>query len=216
MSSGKNEKRADDGKASLVSWAERFVILDNLIQPLDFSALFDQNSKVHLDLGAGDGGFTAAMAERYPEINFLGVERLKGRAIKIAKKSIRASLPNLKVLRLETSYLMQWLVPAESLTSVHLLCPDPWPKRKHQHFRILQPNFISHVVKALKEEGIFHFATDHDDYFETGTAYLNQNSSLSLLGASPWGELPPTDFEKQWVAQGKSVHHVFYQKRKKQ
>lgn len=199
-------------KMAPVPFETRMIFLENLIDRLDFSKIFKNQNPLHIDLGAGDGGFTASMAKQYPERNFLGVERLKGRAIKIAKKSLRLDLPNLRVLRLESSYLMQWLLRPDSIEVVHLLCPDPWPKRKQQRFRLIQHEFVSHLALALQAGGYFHFATDHEEYFQTGCQILSQNSALKRIQESPWGELPKTDFEKQWEAQGRSVLHSFWRK----
>jgi tRNA (guanine-N7-)-methyltransferase len=190
----------------------RVVELDNLYDRLEWSSIFQNGNPVHLDLGAGDGGYTAAMAKNHSGINFLGVERLKGRAIKIAKKSLRFGLPNLKVLRLESAYTVRWLVKESSVEAMHLLFPDPWPKRKQQKFRLVQPDFVVDVVKGLKPGGHFHFATDHEEYFEAGCAVLAANKDLHPVFESPWGALPQTDFERQWVAQGKKIGRAFWKK----
>ncbi|MES2310272.1 MAG: tRNA (guanosine(46)-N7)-methyltransferase TrmB [Verrucomicrobiota bacterium] len=191
----------------------RVVYLDNLYDRLEWSSLFHNPHPVHLDLGAGDGGYTAAMAVKHPEINFLGVERLKGRAIKIAKKSLRFNAPNLKVMRLESAYTVRWLVKESSVEAMHLLFPDPWPKRKQQKFRLVQPEFVMDVLKGLKSGGYFHFATDHEEYFEAGCAVLSANPGFQRIDDSPWGELPQTDFERQWVAQGKKIGRSFWKKK---
>ncbi len=191
----------------------RFLYLDNLFDRIDWQGFFQNEQPVHIDLGAGDGGYTAAMAQKHPAINFLAVERLKGRAIKIAKKSLRFHCPNLRVIRLESAYLIRWLVKPASIEAVHLLFPDPWPKRKQQKFRLLQPEFVVDLVKAIKPGGYFHFATDHEEYFEVGTLAVDQNPDFERVENSPWGELPQTDFEKQWVSQGKKIDRAFWRRR---
>lgn len=194
------------------AYESRFLYLDNLFDRIDWKELFQNNLPVHIDLGAGDGGYTASMAQKHPQINFLGVERLKGRAIKIAKKSLRLNCPHLRVIRLESAYLIRWLVKPESVDAVHLLFPDPWPKRKQQKFRLLQPDFVADLVQAIKPGGYFHFATDHEEYFEIGSLAVDQNSHFQRVDQSPWGELPQTDFEKQWVSQGKKIGRAFWKR----
>ncbi len=191
----------------------RFLYLENLFDRIEWEVLFQNNHPVHIDLGAGDGGYTAAMAQKHSEFNFLAVERLKGRAIKIAKKSIRFNCPNLRVIRLESAYLIRWLVKPSSVDALHLLFPDPWPKRKQQKFRLLQPEFVVDLAKVIKPDGYFHFATDHEEYFEIGSSAVDQNPDFQRIVDSPWGELPPTDFEKQWVAQGKKIGRAFWKRK---
>ncbi|MFV1994180.1 MAG: tRNA (guanosine(46)-N7)-methyltransferase TrmB, partial [Verrucomicrobiales bacterium] len=120
---------------------------------------------LEVDLGCGDGGFLLAMVERFPERNFLGVERLLGRVRKICRKAARAGLGNLKVLRLESAYTVEWLLPADCAARVHLLFPDPWPKKKHHRRRVVNEEFLGGLAGVLTREGDFCFKTDHADCF---------------------------------------------------
>src|SRR5277367_2905904 len=100
--------------------AHRVVITD-LCARLDWRALFGNDRPVELDLGAGDGGFALAYAQQHPGINLLAVERLLGRVRKIEKRTARAGLANLRVLRLEFGYTVRYLLPPGSVSAAHLL-----------------------------------------------------------------------------------------------
>ncbi len=189
-----------------------FLTLPNIFDRLCWTEVFGNTHPVELDLGAGDGGFAAAMATRYPERNFLAVERLLGRVRKIEKKAKRLVLPNLRVLRLETSYTLQYLIPAGSVSAIHLLCPDPWPKRRHLKNRIVQEAFVRYVAEALTPQGFFHFATDHTEYFASGSEIIDQCPLLKPSDASPWPEIPTTDFEREFAKEGRPLHRRFWVK----
>lgn len=106
---------------------------DTLFQRLGADDLFGcSEAPLEIDLGCGDGRFLQAMAEACPGTNFLGVERLLGRVRKVCRRCERAGLTNVRVLRLETSYAVEWLLPRRSAQRVHLLFPDPWPKKASQ------------------------------------------------------------------------------------
>src|ERR1700677_4048086 len=129
------------------------VVLTDLCQRLDWRGLFGNDQPVELDLGAGDGGFALAYARQHPEINLLAVERLLGRVRKIEKRTIRAKLTNLRVLRLEFGYTVRYLLPPGSVSIAHILFPDPWPKRRHWPRRLMQPDFVRDLAMALKSGG---------------------------------------------------------------
>ena len=104
--------------------------------------VFGRIAPVEIDLGAGDGVYAEARAKREPERNFIAIERLLGRATKIAKKATRNQLTNLKVLRLESAYFIKNLCAESSLDSITVRYPDPWPKRRHHANRLLQKEFF--------------------------------------------------------------------------
>jgi tRNA (guanine-N7-)-methyltransferase len=161
---------------------------------------------LEVDLGCGDGSFLVEMARHHPERDFIGVERLLGRARKVCRKLARQSLDNARVLRLESRYVVEWLLPAESVSRLHLLCPDPWPKVRHHRRRLLQPEFLSAVRRVLEPGGEFLFMTDHEDYFRWGEEMMSACEGLQRL---PWEEemffYPKTDFQVQWEAEGKRM-----------
>ncbi|WP_353566933.1 tRNA (guanosine(46)-N7)-methyltransferase TrmB [Haloferula sargassicola] len=171
--------------------------------------IFDRGAPLEVDLGCGDGSFLLAMAEHFPERNFLGVERLLGRVRKVCKRATRLGLENVRLLRLESRYTVEWLLPEASVSRLHLLCPDPWPKARHHRRRLFQPEFLDAVVQVLEPGGEFLFMTDHPEYFEWSDEIAGSYPGLERL---PWQEgaffYPKTDFQRQWEAEGKSMHRL--------
>lgn len=180
---------------------------------LDPRSIFGNDAPIEVDLGCGDGSFLIAMAQQYPERNFLGVERLLGRAKKVSRKAERAGLTNCKVLRLESKYVIEYLFPPKSIDRLHLLCPDPWPKARHHRRRLVQQDFLECLHTALKDDGEFCFKTDHPEYFEWVCEEMDQ---FKKFNKQEWNEdtffYPKTDFQIQWEAEGKSMHQLWYKK----
>lgn len=164
---------------------------------------------LELDLGCGDGSFLMDLAAHHTDRHFVGVERLLGRVRKVCRKARKLGLANIEVLRLETLYTMQWLMPHDSIDRVHLLCPDPWPKKKHHKRRIMQAPFFEAVVDVLKPEGEFLFMTDDVEYFEWALEHTQNFDGLQCID---WAEddffYPKTDFQRQWEAEGKSMNRL--------
>ncbi len=161
---------------------------------------------LEVDLGCGDGSFLMEMARVYPERDFIGVERLLGRVRKVCKKIRRRGLENAQVLRLDSRYLVEWLLPEASVSRLHLLCPDPWPKLRHHRRRLVQLEFLTAVRRALVPGGEFLFMTDHEEYFQWAVERVREFGGFELL---EWEEetffYPKTDFQVQWESEGKSM-----------
>ncbi len=161
---------------------------------------------LEVDLGCGDGRFLMEMAEHHPERDFLGVERLLGRVRKVCRKVTRRKLENARVLRLESRYVVEWLLPEASVSRLHVMCPDPWPKVRHHRRRLLQVEFLEAVRRVLVPGGEFLFMTDHEEYFEWAVAKVEEYGRFERL---VWEEdsffHPKTDFQIQWEAEGKRM-----------
>ena len=175
----------------------------SLIDRLDLEKIFGRNAPLHVDLGCGDGSFICALAERMPERNFLGIERLLGRIRSAARKA--AAVDNVRLLRMESSYAVRYLLPAGSVETFYLLFPDPWPKRRHWRRRIVTAEFLRAISQALAENGRFLIATDHLNYFEKIEEIARANPDFTVAPPSA-ADLPLTKFEQQFRAQGAAIH----------
>lgn len=182
------------------------LVPSDYFRKLSKEEIFETNRPLEIDLGCGDGSFLVAMASHYPERNFLGVERLLGRVRKVIRKAEKNSLLNLKVLRLELSYTIEWLLPDDCANRMHLLFPDPWPKKKHHKRRMVNKSFCESLVRILKEDGEFLFKTDHPDYFEESMRALENFDLLEQLSWNTDDFYPVTDFEKIWTKEGKRIY----------
>lgn len=178
-------------------------------QRVPSNELFPENWPLEVDLGCGDGTFALKMAAHHADRHFLAVERLLGRVRKVCRQAHQQNLDNLKVLRLEARYTVEWLLPKGSVSRLHLLFPDPWPKARHHKRRLFQRDFLASVVDVLVPGGEFLFKTDHQEYYEWA---LEELAAFDLLEKLEWPEdgffYPQTDFEQQWRAEGRSVYSL--------
>jgi tRNA (guanine-N7-)-methyltransferase len=190
------------------------VELDSLTDRLDLGKVFGRNAPLHVDLGCGDGSFLYGMAQRTPAKNFLGIERLFNRIRSAARKA--AKLDNVRLLRMESSYAVRYLLPAEAVETFYLLFPDPWPKRRHHRRRIVTPDFLNSVHAVLGENGVLLMATDHLDYFREAGRIARKHSGFAIVdvvdcfaGTERWRrpvDLPLTKFAQKFREQGIPIH----------
>lgn len=188
--------------------AGEFVPVD-YFRTLERAEICRGDRPLELDLGCGDGSFLMAMAKKFPERDFLGTERLLGRVRKVCKKITRRDLGNARVLRLDSRYVVEWLLPEAAVSRLHLLCPDPWPKLRHNRRRLVQADFLEAVRRALVPGGEFLFMTDHEEYFQWAAQKVAEFGKFELL---EWEEdsffYPKTDFQQQWESEGKSMFRL--------
>ena len=177
--------------------------VDSLIDRLDLEKIFARRAALHVDLGCGNGSFLCALAQRIPEKNFLGIERLLGRIRSATRKA--AKIGNVRLLRMESSYVVRYLLPTRSVETFYLLFPDPWPKRRHWRRRLVTEDFLSAISQALVENGTFRIATDQREYFEKMKEMARANSNFAIIDPSV-ADLPLTKFEKTFRAQGAPIH----------
>lgn len=182
-----------------------------VIETYDWQVVFGNDRPVELELGCGDGGFILGRAAQYFERNFLAVERLLGRARKIAKRIMREERANLKVLRLESSYVVQRLCPPGSLDVIHIMFPDPWPKKRHHKRRLIQPEFLDYMHRALRSGGAVRFSTDHDEYYHRAQEVWGNADGWVEVPLWDFQNDPPTEFQLQWEAQGKTTFRSHWQ-----
>jgi len=176
--------------------------LSSIVERIDPAKLFPYPQPLEVELGCGDSTFLVEYARSNPLRNFIGVERLLGRINKLDRKGRRTGLINLRGIRIESSYFLEYLLPPNSTSALHIYFPDPWPKRKHRRHRLINERFPEIAARSLLPDGMVYLRTDDQDYFQ---------QMLEVFGASALFQeaLTPndlaeirTDFEKDFQARG--------------
>ena len=182
----------------------------SVIDPLHLEGLFTEDKPTELEVGCGDGGFLLEWASRHLDRNYLGVERLLGRIRKLSKRGQRAGLTNLRLLRIEARYVLQYLLPERSFEAMHIYFPDPWPKDKHARHRLINADFLPLARRILAPGGVIYLRTDDLGYFMqmeqtfcSSDDFVSEETPVELLSLT-------TEFERQWVEAGKQIYRIAY------
>lgn len=184
----------------------------SITERLNVAALFPSRQPLEVELGSGDGSFLGEYAGRHPECNFIGVERLLGRLRKLDRKGLRAGLKNLRLLRLEASYVIEYLLPLGSVKAFHVYFPDPWPKRKHRKNRLVNEHFTASAYRALEPDGIVYVRTDDADYFVQMRAVFATNLNFRPIAIPQELITIVTDFEQEFRRRGIGTLSAAYQR----
>jgi tRNA (guanine-N7-)-methyltransferase len=183
------------------------VFPSDLCQPLLLGEIFGNDRPVEIDLGSGSGKFLVEAGQRYPERNFLGIERLLGRVRKTRRKACHLKLGNVRVLRVEIDYAVRYLLLPNSISRFHLSFPDPWPKRRHHTRRLVDEGFLTALSAALEPAGELWIKTDHVEYFR----WIEKIVALAQVPfeEAPWEhEYPNTDFDETFAAENAPIYRL--------
>jgi len=167
-----------------------------------FQDIFDPSRPVEVDIGCGKGRFLLARAAAHPDIQYLGIERLLLRVRKIDRKAQRGGLGNLRLIRLEAAYTLQYFIPEHAVRRFYLFFPDPWPKRRHHKRRLFDEAFRTLLWTRLVPGGEIQVATDHLDYFGEMQRQLDGDPRFEAVPAMERAPEEQTDFELIFRGQG--------------
>jgi len=182
----------------------------SITEPLSLEELFPLPQPFELEIGCGDGGFLFEYAQRHPDRNFLGVERLLGRVRKLSKKGLREGLTNLRLLRIEARYVLEYLLPEHAFEALHIYFPDPWPKDRHRRHRLINETFPPLARRILRQKGVIYLRTDDPVYF--GQMQETFQDLKDFAVETTPGEIASitTEFERQWLDQSRHIHRAAY------
>jgi tRNA (guanine-N7-)-methyltransferase len=172
--------------------------------------LFPVPQTLEVELGSGDGSFITQHAKACPTANIIGVERLLGRIRKTDRKGRRLALTNLRLVSIEASYFIQYLLPKASVQAIHVYFPDPWPKRKHWKNRLVNARFPELAAAALAPEGTIYLRTDDAPYFAQMTEVFGACNLFRSVDTPEALSKRITDFERTFQARGVQTRRAAY------
>jgi tRNA (guanine-N7-)-methyltransferase len=172
--------------------------------PLDWTAEFERQAPLKMEIGFGNGEYLCGCAARDPDSNYIGVEMTWGSIKRACGICFRDSVANVRLLWDDARTALAWGVGERRLESITALYPCPWPKRRHAKFRLFQPAFVALCNSRLVDGGTLTVVTDSADYrdemLETNTlANTGMESQLEFIPASF-----ETKYEKKWQEEGQS------------
>ena len=128
-----------------------------------WNKLFNNNNPVYIELGMGKGDFIINNAIKYPDINFIGIEKYDSVIVRAIQKSNELELNNLKLIRLDVINIDT--IFDKEIDKIYLNFSDPWPKERHAKRRLTSNIFLDKYSKIFKNNYIIEMKTDNIDLF---------------------------------------------------
>lgn len=124
-------------------------------------AVFKNENPLVLELGCGKGEYSIALAKRYPNKNFIGIDIKGARFWRGAKTAVEENIKNVMFLRTQIE-LIEYAFGEGEVDEIWITFPDPQIKYKRTKHRMTNSEFLQRYKKVLKPEGIIHLKTDSE------------------------------------------------------
>ena len=121
--------------------------------------LFKNDGPIVLELGCGKGEYSVALAQEYPEKNFIGVDIKGARLWSGAKEAKEKDIENVAFLRTRIDLICKCFEENE-VDEIWITFPDPQIKRKRARKRLTHPQFLRMYDVILKSNSKIHLKTD--------------------------------------------------------
>ena len=137
-----------------------FVTVGN-VEPL----VKDTSHKLYVEVGTGKGDFITQIAERNPQINFVGIEVEATVVLAAARKVREKNLGNVRLLVCDVNKIAE-IFAEHAVDRLYINFCDPWPKKRHAKRRLTHVNFLELYRKILAPDGEIFFKTDNRGLFD--------------------------------------------------
>jgi tRNA (guanine-N7-)-methyltransferase len=154
-------------------------------------------SRLVWEVGCGHGHFLTAFSKANPSEICVGVDISSDRIGRAARKRTRAKLGNLHFIRADAEDFLACLPDGTEFTTVFILFPDPWPKRRHHKNRVVKSEFLDSVAARCRRGARIYFRTDHEGYFRDVFAQINAHPNWKRVETQVLPVEEPTVFEKR-------------------
>lgn len=186
--------------------------------PCDLDAVFGRAAPHLFEIGFGMGDALLEMARRHPEQDYLGIEVYRPGVGRLLRALAEEDIRNVRIVCADAVQVLTHMIPDAALDAVFLFFPDPWPKKRHHKRRMVQPESVALIARRLKPGGIFHLATDWEDYARHMMTVL-EASPLLANSAGPGSFTPrpgyraQTKFERRGERLGHGVWDLVFIRR---
>ncbi len=162
----KREGRLTKGQAAAIDKLWPTMGLEYTKTAFDLDKEFGRHAPVVLEIGFGMGHSLVEMAKAEPNKDFIGIEVHRPGVGTCLMAADEQGVNNLRVMEHDAVEVLRDCIPDGSLSRVQLYFPDPWHKKRHHKRRIVQPDFVELLRQKLTVGGLFHMATDWENYAE--------------------------------------------------
>ena len=190
------------------------------------SDFFCNGNPVIIEMGCGKGEYTVDLSTKYPDKNFIGIDKKGARMWRGAKTSIEESRKNVAFVRMRAENI-NMVFNADEVDEIWITFPEPQPNSPRHSKRFTSPEFINRYRKLLKRGGIIHLKTDSDLFYNYTIGIISDGGHELLYNASDLYSNPSdpevrdvidvqTHYEKMWLSQGLTIKYLRFRLKQEQ
>lgn len=175
-----------------------------------YKELFNNDNPINIEIGMGKGDFIIGMAKKYPNTNFIGIEKYESVMVRAIEKLENIALPNLKLVRMDAINIDK--VFDKEINTIYLNFSDPWPKKRHAKRRLTSDIFLKlydkvfiskpHIIQ--KTDNILLFASSIESLVDYG--YKFNKVSLDLEHEDIDNVI--TEYENKFMSMGVKINYL--------
>ncbi len=178
-----------------------------------WNKLFNNDNPIYVEIGMGKGKFIIENASKYPDINFIGIEKFDSVLARSLPK-IPDGLNNLLILRLDALGIDK--IFDKEIERIYLNFSDPWPKSRHHLRRLSSKVFLSKYDKIFKNTCSIFMRTDNQPLYiyslESFSEYGYTLSEISFNLHQDEDDLITTEYEDKFSKKGMPIYSVVARK----
>ena len=178
---------------------------------------YTNNKPLWLEIGFGSGEHLLNQAQLNPDVVLFGCEPYINGVASLLAKIKEKRINNIFIYPGDVRNLFD-VLPSNSIDRVFLLYPDPWPKKRHNRRRFVNPEYLIPLCRVMKIAAQFRIATDVKEYCSHAFQEVlkldfilkeqNQNDF-----SFPWEGWLPTRYEKKAQKDNKISYYMTFQKK---
>ncbi len=197
-------------KAKEILDNSNYIIHNYLEMTGNFHSVFSNDNPIYLEIGTGKGNFIIENAKRYPNINFIGIEKYDSVLVRAIEKLGCLELDNLKFIRTDAKNIDN--IFNKEISKLYLNFSDPWPKDRHEKRRLTSDTFLKRYDNIFVNDKIIEFKTDNRKLFEYSvksfTDYNYRINSLSLDLHQDTSDNIMTEYEERFSKKGQVIYYI--------
>lgn len=173
--------------------------------------VFQNDNVIKIEIGMGKGDFIIENALKYPNINFIGIEKYDSVIVRAIQKSNELEINNLRLIRMDAINIDS--VFNKEIDTIYLNFSDPWPKDRHAKRRLTSPVFLEKYDYIFKEVKHIIMKTDNIDLFNYSLESLSMHGydidykTNDLHGCNVSDNIM-TEYEKKFVKLGVKINKL--------
>jgi tRNA (guanine-N7-)-methyltransferase len=175
---------------------------------LDARRTFGRHAPLVLEIGFGNGEQLLWSAQHEPEKDFIGIEVHRPGVGRLMNALASRNVDNVRLYNDDAVAVLERCIAPSLLHEVRIYFPDPWPKKRQQKRRLVQPDFCRLLASRVAPNGVLHLATDWADYAEHMHSVLESSPEWrSRAGAARFVVRPDWRIETHFEKRGRRLGH---------